>query len=228
VARNRKDCVCWHGGHGENITAALLGKVSSGGGCPRFVVGTWVLGLTFLSVGYVHASGVAALLRQRSFAFRNLQLLPATAAVEDGALSGHFCERGGKSARRNGISPARLCGDAEACASVDERTTGNALGSAAQVEAACGTETAEAPKIGMYGADAIAFYGDGGTAPGVLAGAVLRFQCVQPREEEGKVELHAREPSDSRTREASERLAVEQLGFYQGGEAGHLAIDVEE
>lgn len=42
-----KLCVCGHAGRGENITAALCGKVLRGGGCPRFVVGTWVLGWTW-------------------------------------------------------------------------------------------------------------------------------------------------------------------------------------
>jgi hypothetical protein len=46
------------GGHGENITAALLAKVSSGGGCPRFAVGTWVLELTFLSVEFAMPAGL--------------------------------------------------------------------------------------------------------------------------------------------------------------------------
>jgi hypothetical protein len=44
-----------------------------------------------------------------------------------------------------------------------------------------------------------------------LAGAILRFQRVQPRESERETELNAREPGDSETGEASERLAVEQL-----------------
>ena len=48
-----------------------------------------------------------------------------------------------------------------------------------------------------------------GHPPGVLAGAVLRFQRLQQREEEGKVKLHECESGDSRTGETSERLGVE-------------------
>jgi hypothetical protein len=50
--------VCGNRPHGENITAALLGEVSRGGGCPRFVVGTWVWGLTFLSVEFAMPVGL--------------------------------------------------------------------------------------------------------------------------------------------------------------------------
>ena len=169
-----------------------------------------VVDVSFRGVGY--ASGTEALLRQGSFAFHYVQLLSAAAAVEDGARAGRFRERAGESARRDGLSSPRLCGDAGARASLDERTAaGNALDGAAEVEAACGTETAEAPKASVRGADAIAFCGDGRTVAGVLAGAFLRFQCVQRRKEERKVELHAGESGDSRTGETSERLAMEQL-----------------
>ena len=162
--------------------------------------------------GISHADGTAALLRQRSFAFYYAQLLSAAAAVEDGARAGHFRERAGEIARRDGVSSPRLRGDAGACTSLDERAaTGNAFDGAAEAEAACSAETAEAPKAGVRGAAAIAFRGDQRTAASVLAGAVLRFQRVQPRKEEGEVELHARESGDLRTGETSERLAMEQL-----------------
>jgi hypothetical protein len=96
------------------------------------------------------------------------------------------------------------CGDAGACAFVDERAAaGNAVDGAAEVEAACGAETAQAPKAGVRGADAIASCGDGRATASVLAGAVLRFQCIQQRKEEGEVELHACQSRDSRTGETS-------------------------
>ena len=57
------------------------------------------------------------------------------------------------------------------------------------------------------------FGGYGGTAAGVLASTVLRFQCVQSWEENREVELHARKSGDSRVSETSERLGMEQLGF---------------
>ena len=224
VALTREICIYGHEDRGENITAALLGKVSSGGGCPRFVVLNLGLGVDVSLPGVCDAGGTEALLRQRSLAFYYVQLLSAAAAVEDGARAGHLRERVGEGAQRDGISSSWLCGDAGACASLDERAAaGNAVDGAAEAEATCGAETAKAPKAGERGADAIAFCGDRRTAGSVLASAVLRFQCVQPRKEEGKVELHTRESSDSRTGETSERLAVEQLGFLpwrSGGARG--------
>jgi len=56
------------------------------------------------------------------------------------------------------------------------------------------------------------------------AGRHRRFQSVQSRKEAGKVELHTRESSDSRTGETSERLAVEQLDVLRwtiGGARGY-------
>jgi hypothetical protein len=91
--------ICGREDRGENITAALLGKVSSAEGAPGSLLEPWVLGLTFSFHGVCYAGGTAALLRQRSFAFYYLQLLPAAAAVEDGARAGHFRERTGESAR---------------------------------------------------------------------------------------------------------------------------------
>ena len=55
------------------------------------------------------------------------------------------------------------------------------------------------------------FEEQGGIVAGVLAGAFLRFQRVQPGEEDGEVALYAREASDSRAGETSQGLAVEQL-----------------
>jgi len=188
---------------------------------PQVRCGNLGLGADVSCGGVCHASGTEAVLRQRPFAFYNLQLLSAAATIEDGARSGYFRERAWESARRDGVSSARICGDAGTCTPLDERAAaGNALDSAAQVEAARGAETAEAAKAVVRGADAIAFCGDGRTAAGILAGAVLRFQCVQPREEERKTELYARESGDSRTGEASERLAVEQLGVLLPGSGG--------
>jgi hypothetical protein len=43
-----KSEIHWHDNRGEDITATLLGKVWRGGGCPRFGLGTWVLGSAFL------------------------------------------------------------------------------------------------------------------------------------------------------------------------------------
>ena len=98
----------------------------------------WNLGLgvdvSFREVS--HASGTTALLRQGSSAFYYVPLLSAAAVAKDGARVRHFRKRALASARRDGTSSARLCGDAGACASPDERApAGNALDGAAEVEA---------------------------------------------------------------------------------------------
>ena len=60
---------------------------------------------------------------------------------------------------------------------------------------------------------------DEGGSP-LLAAAVLRLQRVQREEEDREAELHARESDESQVGEASERLAVEQLGIlHAGGES---------
>ena len=136
----------------------------------------WNLGLgvdvSFRGVG--DAGGAEALLRQGGFAFYYVQLLSAAAAVEDGARTGHLRERVGKGARRDGVSSAGICGDAGACASLDGRAErGSAFDGAAEVEAARGAETAGTPNSGAPRTTAIGVCGDGRTAAGVLAGAVL-------------------------------------------------------
>src|SRR5438309_1019150 len=100
-------------------------RVAEGAPGSLFEPGSWV----DVSFGGVrHAGGIAALLRQGSLAFYYLQLLSAAAAAEDRARTGHLPERTRESARRDGISASRLCGDAGTCASLDERAaTGNAL-----------------------------------------------------------------------------------------------------
>src|SRR5579863_1110358 len=129
--------------------------------------------------GTCDAVWTEALLWQGRSALYYVQLLSAIAAAEDGAGAGHLCERVGAGARGDGVSSPGLCGDAGACASSNERAqAGNALERAAKTEATSVAETAEARKACVRGADAVAVCGDGRAAAGVLAGAVLRFQCV--------------------------------------------------
>jgi len=58
------------------------------------------------------------------------------------------------------------------------------------------------------------------TFASVLAGAVLRFQCVHQWQEEGKAELHAREPRGSWIGGTPEGLEVEQLDVLLGRRSG--------
>ena len=165
------------------------------------------------------AGWTETLLWQRQSAFYCVQFLSAAAAAEDSARTGRFRERIGKSARGDGVSATRICGNAGACTSLDERAeAGNAVDGAAEVEAACGAETAKARKAAARGADAIAVCGDGRTAVGVLAGAVLRFQRVQKGEEDGETEhLHAWTQSGQHARESG--------GLRIGGTFGGLEVE---
>lgn len=142
------------------------GKYGEAEGAPGsvFEPGSWV-GRCFC--GVCDARRTEALLRERRSAFHYVQLLSAAAAVEERARAGHFRERVGESARRDGFSIDRLCGDAGACASVNERAeAGDAVDGATEIEAAGGAEIAEARKAGVLGADAIAVWGDGGARCG--------------------------------------------------------------
>ena len=65
-------------------------------------------------------------------------------------------------------------------------------------------------KRGREGQLTLGFDGDGEELRSFWQ-AILRFQRVQPGGSERETELYAREPGDSETGEASERLAVEQL-----------------
>jgi hypothetical protein len=149
------------------------GKYREAEGAPGSVLNLG-LGVDVSFGGVDDAGGIEALLRQRSSAFHNVQLLSAAAAVEVGTGTGLLRERVGEGTRGDGVSSAGLCGDAGARASLDERAeAGNALDGAAKVEVSRGAETAEAQKADVRGADAVAVCGDGRTAASVLAGAVL-------------------------------------------------------
>jgi len=104
-------------------------------------------------------------------------------------------------------------GDARACALASERAEGrNAFDGDAEIEDPRSSEIAEGKKANGPRADGIAVCRAARTAAVVLAGAVSRFQCVQRKKEVGKAEVYAQESSKTGTGEASERLAVEQLG----------------
>src|SRR5260370_27788981 len=99
------------------------------------------------------------LLRQRRSELYYFQLLPAIAASENDAGAKPLRERTGTSARCDGISSDRLCGDARACAFADQRAAGgHSLDGAAQIETRRGTEVAQT-ETGLRGAVAIGVCG---------------------------------------------------------------------
>ena len=178
--------------------------------------GVWYLGLgvAVSFSGVSDAGGTQTPLWKGASSFYYFQLLPAAAAFEDRARAGRLCKRTLEDSRRNGISSERVCGDAGACASADQRAeAGDAFDGASETETARGAKVGEAEKAAVRDAVAIAVRGDGRPFARVLAGAVLRFQCVHQWEEEGKVELHACEAGEAGFGGTPEGLEVEQLEF---------------
>src|SRR5712664_4082531 len=159
-----------------------------------------------------NAKGTEALLRARSSSFSDVQLLPAVAVARDSASKKLVCQGTAQGSARVWIPSGGLRGDAESCASVDQRAKeGDSLDGAADAQA---TRLPEDEGEGAGDAEGATFpeisevhHG----AAAVLAATVLRFQRVQTPEEERETGVHARESGSARTREASEGLALEQF-----------------
>jgi hypothetical protein len=94
------------------------------------------------------------------------------------------------------------------------------LDDTAEIEAARGEKVAQTEKVRQHGRIAIAVCGGGRAFASVLAGEVLRFQCLHQGEEGGEVELHARESDEAGIVGTSEGLAMEQLGVLVRRRAG--------
>ena len=126
--------------------------------------------------GVGDAEGIATLLRARASPFHYLQLLPAIAAAEERAGTRRLRRRTCESSRGNGFSTGRICGDAGACASIDERAaTRDTFDGVAETQAARGAKDAQAEEE-CAGANAVAVRRVWRAVESVLAGAVLRFQ----------------------------------------------------
>ena len=124
--------------------------------------------------GVCDAGWAEALLRPRSFALHYLQLLSASAVVEDRTRARHLRGRVAESPRGDGVSSARVCGHAGARASIDERTeTWIAVNRVAEIKTAGVAEDAQPDEVRGRGAVTVAVPGRGRTAAGILAGEVL-------------------------------------------------------
>ncbi len=162
-------------------------------------------------------------------AFYYLQLLSAAAPVEDSERTGHFREGARESARRDGISASRLCGDAGACASLDERAAArNALDGAAEVEAACGTETTEAPRAGERGADAMPFAETGEPLRAFWQARFYDFNVYSQGKKREKLNYMHANPVIRGLVKHPRDWRWSSWGFYHGGVAGLVVIDLEE
>ena len=167
------------------------------------------------------AKRIEALLRTGPAAFFDVQLLPADGVVRDPASAGAFRERAGSRAPGVWLSAGGLRGDAEPCASVDQRAAKrNAFDGAADAETAGFAKDAQTQPAGRAGAIAAGVSEVCKRAAAVLAAKVLRFQCVQSQKEKGKAGVHARQSGGEKAGLASEGLALEQFRVLHQGRGG--------
>ena len=168
----------------------------------------------FLRVGILvwNAKGTEAVLRAGSSSFSDVQLLPAVAVAGDTASKKLVRQGTAQGSARVWVPSGGLRGDAESCASVDRRAKeGHAVDSVADAQATRLPEDEEERTRATEGAAFSEISEVHHGAATVLAAAVLRFQRVQPQEEERETGVHARESCRARTGEASKGLAVEQF-----------------
>ncbi len=168
----------------------------------------------FLRVGVLvwNAKGTEAPLRARPSSFSDVQLLPAVAVAGECASKKLVRQGTAQGSARVWVPSGGLRGDAESCASVDRRAKeGHAVDSVADAQATRLSEDEAEREGGAKGATFSEISEVHHRAAAVLAAAVLRFQRVQPQEEERETGVHARESCGARTREASEGLALEQF-----------------
>src|SRR5882672_777946 len=168
----------------------------------------------FLRVGVMvwNAKGTEAPLRARPSSFSDVQLLPAVAVAGECASKKLVRQGTAQGSARVWVPSGGLRGDAESCASVDRRAKeGHAVDSVADAQATRLSEDEAEREGGAKGATFSEISEVHHRAAAVLAAAVLRFQRIQPQEEERKTGVYARESCGARTREASEGLALEQF-----------------
>ena len=159
-----------------------------------------------------NAKGTEAPLRARPSSFSDVQLLPAVAVARDSASKKLVRQGTAQGSARVWVPTGGLRGDAESCASVDRRAKeGHAVDSVADAQATRLSEDEAEREGGAKGATFSEISEVHHRAAAVLAAAVLRFQRIQPQEEERKTGVYTRESCGARTREASEGLAVEQF-----------------
>jgi len=161
-----------------------------------------------------NAEGIEAVLRAGPSSFCDLQLLPAPVVAGNDARKKRVRQGAPQSPPRVRIPSSRLRRDAQPCASVDQRAEErHAIDSVADAEA---TRLPQNAEQGARATERAALAEVSEVPRGfaaVLATEVLRFQCVQPREEERKTGIHARESRGPRIGEASAGLAMEQFFF---------------
>jgi len=174
--------------------------------------------LTFVSSGFRDAGGTAANLRPRASALYHLQLLPAAATTEDLPCARRLCDRVGKAARPDGF---QLIGYVVMPEHVhlllSEPPQGTPSMVLQKLKLRMARKLRKRKRTVRPGQSAIAVRTAGTTAAGLLAGAFLRFQRVQQRQEEREAPVYARQSSASQTGEPSQGFAVEQLVVLRAG-----------
>src|SRR5256885_11895615 len=142
-------------------------------------------GLSFdlgCGAGALDAAWIETLLRERRFAFCDVQLLPQIAFSGYEGSAGCICTRVGSSSCRVSIPDDRLRLHAGPCASIDERAgERNAVDRAANAKAAGFAEDAETETNCRPETDGIYVWRERRGITGVLAGKILRLQCLSRR-----------------------------------------------
>ena len=183
----------------------------------------------FLRVGVLvwNAKGTEAPLRARPSSFSDVQLLPAVAVAGECASKKLVRQGTAQGSARVWVPTGGLRGDAESCASVDRRAKeGHAVDSVADAQATRLSEDEAEREGGAKGATFSEISEVHHRAAAVLAAAVLRFQRVQPQEEEEKLEYMHANPVVRGLVKHPKDWPWSSFSFYAKEEAGLAEIDL--
>jgi hypothetical protein len=144
------------------------------------VFGTWVLGWRFLTAEFPMPAGLKRLYGKGNLHFITFSCFRRLPLLKTGRARDVFVKELSKIRDEMGFHLIGYVVMPEH-ASADQRVdSGDAFDDAAEIEAARGAKVAQAQEIRERSTIAIAVCGGGRTFAGVLAGAVLRLQCVPP------------------------------------------------
>jgi len=128
-------------------------------------------------------------------------LHPSTPATGKRGSARLFRARPGRSPRSICVPADRICGDAGTCSPPHDGTQ-----QGRSFEGPTGIETTRFQEFAPERSRRRSVH-----PKAFLAKAVLRFQCLERREDHGKIELYAFESREERASGSSERLGMEQL-----------------
>jgi hypothetical protein len=160
---------------------------------------------------FSHGSQTHSPLRARSSSFHHFHLLPATFAAALGAREKYLCPDSRRNARPLRFLSRGLCHHAGAHSSAHKRA-----GQRYSFHRDSSIETARiaalAPQKTLRGrTNTFGLRVRRRFSSPFLATALLRFQCLESKQESRKTSLHAHESAQKKIGRSSPRLALEQL-----------------